>query len=337
MQGSTQLSRRRFTTSALSSVALLRPAFAAVPRIGGVRIGLQSASFTYSGMNLDGIMRTMCDLGLAEIDMMSEHVENYLGAPVKLPGTGRPRPWARGTPNPPMQPQSQPGSNVAGSVPPPGVRRFAMDPAAREALRQLRLNVDLGKFREITKRFTDAGLKFFSYNLSFNETFSDEEIEKGMLMARALGTHIITASSPVSIFTRVAPFAEKHDVIVAMHNHTNGPEDFAEAMAVSKNIWVNLDIGHFVASGYDPISYIKDHHSRITNIHIKDRKKDRGPEMPFGEGDTPLPEVLRLVQRERYDFPVCIEYVGPDGPPVELKRCLDYCKRVLRGDTAVAS
>ena len=48
--------------------------------------------------------------------------------------------------------------------------------------------------------------------------------------------------------------------------------------------------------------------------------------MPFGQGDTPLKEVLVLIRREKYDFPVCIEYVGPDGPPAELTRCFDYCK-----------
>ncbi len=277
-------------------------------------------------MDLDGIIRTMTALGLGEIDVMSEHVENYLGAPVQLPGTGRPGPWAR-------------RSGAAPSGPPPGAARGAGpgaggfgrggDPAVREALRKWRLEADLDKFRAAGKRFTDAGLSFFSYNLSFNDTFTDEEIEKGMLMAKALGARIITASSPASIFPRVAPFAEKHDVIVAMHNHTNGPEEFAEAMRASRNVWVNLDAGHFFASGYDPIEYMKQHHNRITNIHIKDRKKDRGAEMPFGEGDTPLKEILKFVQREKYDFPVCIEYVGPDGPPVELKRCLDYCKQAL--------
>ena len=283
----------------------------------------------------------MRDLGLHEIDVMSEHVENYLGAPVKLPGAGRPGPWARRTPPPAAAALPQNGSAPgSGTTPqsgrPPGAG-FGMDPAAREALRQWRLNADLSQFQNVAKRFNDAGLSFFSYNLSFNDSFTDQEIEKGMLMTKALGTRIITASSPVSIFPRVAPFAEKHDVIVAMHNHVNGPEEFAQAMAVSKNIWVNLDVGHFFASGYDPVAYLKEHHSRITNIHIKDRKKDRGAEMPFGQGDTPLREVLHLVQREKYDFPVCIEYVGPDGPPVELKRCLDYCKRVLEGESAANS
>jgi sugar phosphate isomerase/epimerase len=101
-------------------------------------------------------------------------------------------------------------------------------------------------------------------------------------------------------------------------------------MALSKNMWVNLDVGHFFASGHDPLAYIRANHSRITNIHVKDRKANQGAEMPFGQGDTPLKETLLLVRDEKYDFPVCIEYVGPDGPAVELKRCFDYCKAVLK-------
>jgi sugar phosphate isomerase/epimerase len=95
-------------------------------------------------------------------------------------------------------------------------------------------------------------------------------------------------------------------------------------------MWVNLDVGHFFASGHDPIAYIKAHHSRITNIHVKDRMANQGREMPFGQGQTPLAETLRLVRDNKYDFPVCIEYVGPDGPPAELKRCFDYCKAALK-------
>ena len=315
-----QLTRRQFAAGALAAIPFAAKSWS-VPRINGVRIALQSACFTFSGMDLDGIIQTMKLLGLGEIDVMSEHVENYLGAPVPLPGTGRQGPWARrggaGSAGPP--------ANAARGA---GAGRGA-DPAAREALRKWRLDADLAKFTSVAKRFTDAGLTFFSYNLSFNDSFTDAEIEKGMLMTKALGTRIITASSPASIFPRIAPFAEKHDIIVAMHNHTTGPDEFAQAMAASKNAWVNLDVGHFFATGYDPIAYLKQHHARITNIHIKDRKKDRGAEMPFGEGDTPLKDVLLLVKKEKYDFPVCIEYVGPDGPPVELKRCLDYCKAVL--------
>lgn len=320
-------SRREFATITAGSIPLARSLWAVNSTIHGVRMAVQSASFTFSGIGIEGIVKTMVDLGLAEIDVMSEHVENFLGAPVPLPGAGRPGPWAR---HGGAAPTGAPPDGVPTAA--PGVRGGfgrGSDPVAREALRKWRMDADLEKFRAVGKRFTDAGLKFFSYNLSFNDSFTDDEIDTGFLITKALGTKVITASSPASIFPRIAPFAEKHDVIVAMHNHTTGPEEFEQAMAASKKIWVNLDAGHFFACGYDPIAYIKEHHARITNIHVKDRKKDRGAEMPFGEGDTPLKEILQLVKKEKYNFPVCIEYVGPDGPAVELTRCFDYCKAAL--------
>jgi len=309
-------------------------------KINGVRMGLQSACFTFSGMGIDQIIETMLAVGLGEIDVMAEHVENYLGAPgVQLPGTGRPGPWTRPAAGAPGTPPAT-GTPGRGAAPDPSGRSGAgagrglgrgQDPAAREALRKWRLDVSLDRYREVAKKFTDAGLTFFSYNLSFNDSYTEEEIEKGLEMTKALGTKIITASSPVSVLPRVAPLAEKHDVIVALHNHTTGPEEFAQAMALSKNIWVNLDIGHFFASGHDPLAYLREHHARITNVHVKDRQKNQGREMPFGQGDTPLKEALLLIRDQKYDFPVCIEYVGPDGPAVELKRCFEYCKAVLQG------
>jgi sugar phosphate isomerase/epimerase len=316
------LSRREFVQGlvAASGLIFVPPVSATQTRYFGVRMGVQSASFTYSGIGIDGIIKTMSDLGLGEIDCMSEHVENYLGAPIALPGAGRPAPWEqRSAPPPPV------GSGAARRSFFPG-----RDPAAREALRNWRLQADLDRFRHVGKIFTDAGLTFFSYNLSFDDTFTDDEIEKGFQMTKALGTRIITASSPASIFPRLAPFAEKHDVIVAMHNHVNGPDEFAQAMKASKNIWVNLDVGHFFASGYDPIAYIEEHHDRITNLHIKDRKKNNGPSVTFGEGDTPLKQMLLLLRDRKYDLLCCIEDVAPSGPAMDLKQCLDYCKGVLR-------
>ena len=312
------LSRRQFAAMSLASLSAGVGRASVNSTIRGVRIGVQSASFTFSGIGIDGIIQTMSDLGIAEIDVMSEHVENYLGGPVQLPGAGRPGPWAR----PPLTPA--PGGAGRG----PGFGRGA-DPAAREALRKWRLEVDLDRYRSVAKKFQDAGLKFFSYNLSFNDSFTEDEIEKGFQMTKALRTSIITASSPLSVFPRLIPFAEKYNVTVALHNHTTGPEAFAKAIELSKHFWVNLDIGHFFASGYDPLGYIREHHARITNIHIKDRKRNGGAEMPFGEGDTPLKDVLLLLSKEKYEFPACIEYVGPAGPAAELKTCFDYCKRVL--------
>src|SRR5205085_11286898 len=128
-------------------------------------------------------------------------------------------------------------------------------------------------------------------------------------MAQAMGVKAISSSSTVSVARRVAPFADKHKIAWGGHGHDNvaDPEQFAKPetfeliMSFSMYIGVNLDIGHFTAANYDPIPFIQKHHGRITNLHLKDRKKNsadggRGANMPWGQGDTPIKEVLQLMK-----------------------------------------
>jgi len=96
---------------------------------------------------------------------------------------------------------------------------------------------------------------------------------------------------------------------------------------------VNLDIGHYTAAGYDPIAFIQKHHGRITNLHLKDRKKHDGPNMPWGQGETPINEVLLLLKKEKYTFPANIELEYPIPPGSdsvqEISKCLVYARKCL--------
>jgi sugar phosphate isomerase/epimerase len=210
---------------------------------------------------------------------------------------------------------------------------------AREELRKWRLETPLAEFQKIRKKFDDAGIVLYAYNLSFNDSFTDEEIDRGFLMAKALGVKYITASSTLSAAKKVAPFAEKHKITVAMHGHSNitnpnefaKPESFAAAMEMSKWFAVNLDIGHFWAAGYDPVEYLQQHHDRIVTLHIKDRKRPaNGANLPFGEGETPIKPVLQALKKNKWKIPANIEYEykGTDTV-VEVKKCLQYMKDSL--------
>ena len=209
------------------------------------------------------------------------------------------------------------------------------DPEWLAKLREWRLSTPLEHFVGVRKKFDAAGVKIQSYNLSFRESFSDEEIDRGFEMAKALGAGFITASSTLKTAARVAPFADKHKFRVAMHNHDNlkdpnefaTPESFAAALKMSKYFAINLDIGHFTAANYDALPYIEQHHAHITNLHLKDRKKDHGANLPWGEGDTPIKAVLQLLKTKKYDIPANIEYqYKGENPVVEVKRCFEYAK-----------
>ena len=112
---------------------------------------------------------------------------------------------------------------------------------AREELRKWRMETPLDTFSKVRQQWTDAGIELFAYNLSFNNSFTDAEIDRGFEIAKAMGVKVITASSTVSAAKRVAPFADKHKIQVAMHGHDNltdpeqfaKPESFAAALEMS--------------------------------------------------------------------------------------------------------
>ena len=196
----------------------------------------------------------------------------------------------------------------------------------------------LKQMKDVRAKFAKAGVKIYAFNYSFRPQNTDEEIAMGMQMAKALGTKYITASGKVSQSKRVNDIAAKHGIIVAMHGHDNtkDPEEFstaetfAKAMAGNPNIKINLDIGHFTAANGDPVEYLKQQHANVITLHIKDRKKDHGANVPFGEGDTPIKEVLQMLKTNKWAIPANIEYEykGTDAV-AEVKKCYEYCMKAL--------
>jgi sugar phosphate isomerase/epimerase len=260
-------------------------------KVKGVQIGAQSYSFR--DRPLDEAIKAMAELGLSECELWMGHVE--------------PRGKGRGK-------------------------------KQQEALRKWRESVSMDEFKQIAAKFKKAGIRLFAYTYAFREQLSEKEIEHAFLAAKALGVKYITSSSNVSMAKRVAPFAEKYKIAVGMHGHSNikdpnefaRPESFETAMSYSKYIGTNLDIGHFFAAGYDPVAFMQKHHKRIIGIHLKDRKKDQGENMPFGEGDTPIKECLQLIRKNRWKIPANIEYEYKGADTIaEVRRAVEFCRKCL--------
>jgi sugar phosphate isomerase/epimerase len=210
---------------------------------------------------------------------------------------------------------------------------------SREKLRKWRLETPLSHFQEIGDRFRAAGVDPYAYNYSFQDDFTDAEIDRGFEMAKALGAKVITASANQKTVPRIAAAAARHKMRAGMHNHSRiDPNEFAtaedleKAMATSEWICTNLDIGHFTAANQDAVGFLKKHHDRIVTLHVKDRKRNQGDNMVFGEGDTPIKEVLVLLKQNRWPIPANIEYEYKGGDTAEeVRRCLAYCKKALEG------
>ena len=98
----------------------------------------------------------------------------------------------------------------------------------------------------------------------------------------------ITTERNDALAKRLAPFAEKHKIWVAFHNHTNNfptmdkPDPILD---IGPYIGFNFDIGHYVAGtkGKSPIPVLEKYHDRIVSLHLKDRTADGG-NLPWGQG-----------------------------------------------------
>ncbi|MBI4907713.1 MAG: sugar phosphate isomerase/epimerase [Acidobacteria bacterium] len=264
---------------------------AAAPKINGVMVGVQSYSFR--DRKLDDAIAAMKEIGIGYCEMWQGHAE-----PAEMGGK-------RITPL---------------------------------ELRMWRKTVGLDHFTKIREKFKAAGIVLYAYNYSFRDNFDDDEIARGFEFAKALGAKCITASSNVSTAARIDGAARKAKIPVGMHNHSRvsenefaTPESFAKAMeGKSKYIAVNLDIGHFTAANFDPVEYLEKHHQRIVTLHIKDRKRDQGDNVVFGQGDTKIKEVLQVLKTKKYPIPAMIEYEYKGVETVsEVKKCYEYCRSAL--------
>lgn len=283
---------RRDLLKITGAAAIAGPSLAAAihSRFGGVQIGVQTYSFR--DMSLDAAIDAMKQIGLGECELFMGHVE-----PQNLKG---------------------------------------------EELKRWRLSTPMSYFEQIRRKFDQAGIELWAYSLNLRDSFSDEELDRGFQMTKALGTDIITTSTTLTCAKRLAPLAEKHKVRVALHGHDetdkpnefSSPATFQRGLSLSPQFYINLDIGHFTAAGFDPVSYIQEHHAKILNLHIKDRKKNHGPGTPFGQGDTPISQVLTLLKQRKYPIVANIEYEYNEDIPglntvAEVRKCFEYCKRVL--------
>ena len=109
------------------------------------------------------------------------------------------------------------------------------------------------------------------------------------------------------------------------------PDSYGECLAMSPYHRVNLDVGNFTAAGFDPVAFLSDHHERVLNLHLKDRRAPagQGQNVAWGQGDTPLVPILRLLKSRSWDIPANIEFEYEGEPMAEMKNCLRFCRDAL--------
>ncbi len=349
------LSRRNLLGAAVAVPALFsaRHLWAAVQpqrsRIAGVQLGAQTYSYhdvlIDGGDHTDQVIAHLKANQLYSCELFSPQIEPTLMTGALPPKDICPKPDIGCLPG-----KGGTERNGFGWV---FTRRTGEDlKAARAKAKAFRESKPTAYYESVRRRFNDAGIEIYSYNPMFSAgtdaaefQMTDAEIDGVFYAAKVLGCRAINASIRKSMLPRVLPFAEKHQMIIAPHGHSNLSDaddfhtrkSFTDAFALSKWVWANLDIGHYTAAGEDPIEFIDAFHDRITNLHIKDRTRNTsrlvedGANVVWGKGDTPIGPVLRLLRDKGYKIPafIEIEHIGSTTAVGEVQIAYDYCKREL--------
>lgn len=236
---------------------------------------------------------------------------------------------------------------IAFIEPPGGPGRTGVDPRLREKLRRWRCSRPLGLFERTRKKFNDAGIDIYCAMFNFSDDLSDAETDAAFEMAKVLGTNILSANCNVASIRRAAPFADKHKIYLSAHSEDAPFDQNPHGMVFGDNLldalrWspymrVTLDTGHFTAYGGYALQFVREHHDKIANLHLKDRPKNH-PEphtdentTEWGKGDAPLRQVSELMKKEKYAFAACMEYEYPGrGTAVEeVRKCVEYARAAL--------
>ena len=291
---------------------------------GGVHIGAITYSFRSMPGGLENIIKYCKESGISSIELMSGDLEQFLGIP-ENPMRNRPRPAvAPGQPRPERTPEE-----------------LAIIEKYNADVKAWRTSLPMSKVEEARKLMNDAGV--FPHIVKFSPArWSDEEIEYAFNVTKAMGAKATTEEIGLESAQKLAPFAEKHGIIVGMHNHMQYAEEGFSAdpmLAVSPSIMLNFDPGHYFGStGKHPNDFIRKYHDRIFSIHMKDKtgptiEGEANANQVWGQGEMPIADVLLLLKNEKWPIYVDIELeyaVKPWSNPVkEVRTCVQYARNIL--------
>jgi sugar phosphate isomerase/epimerase len=297
-------------------------------KFGGIQIGAITYSFRSMPHDIDQLLKFCIDANISAIEMMGDPAEEFAGKPKN------PNPFRMGPPPKAGQPPMQ--------RPQLTDEQKAQMADYNKKVGEWRATASMDKFKEIRKKFNDAGVTIYAFKPNaLGANNSDIEVEYALNAAKALGANSVTIEIPTDEkqTQRLGDLGAKHKVYIGYHAHLQATDTLWDvALAQSPYNSMNLDCGHYIAVGGKNtketlFALIEAKHDRITSMHIKDRTADGKQNLAWGQGDTPIREILLLMKNKKYKFPATIEleYDVPEGSDAvkEVAKCVEYAKNIL--------
>lgn len=301
-------------------------------KINGVQVGCITYSFrSMADQSAEATLNYVTESGIDAIELMGGPAESFAGMPE---ATIDRRKYNQ------LMGKQRRGESVSSDESKELEELQRESEAYRKMVSDWRSKTDFKAFGKLKKMYKDAGVSIYAFKpAAFGQGNSDAEIAYGMKAAKALGASHVTLERPSddAHTLKLGKMGEEHRMSVGYHGHEQQTFDFWDtALAQSPANGLNFDAGHYIAAGHtDIMKLLKKQHGRILSMHTKDRQTPANGKgnLPWGEGDTPLREILHLIRDEKFRFPVTIELeyqVPKDSDAVkEVQNCLEHCRKIL--------
>jgi len=203
------------------------------------------------------------------------------------------------------------------------------------------------KAKEIRKLIDDLNVTCLSTH-NPSKAFAPEGIQRAIDINSILGVRYVVMASAGAVkgldgWKRVAETLANASEKFApaklrpgYHNHGSEFEAIEgkrpiEVLAANtpKSVSLQLDVGHCVAAGADPVAWIDANPGRINTLHLKDWSPDQKFEAIFGEGVVPWKKVFDAAEKKGGVEFYLIEYEGSESAPIEpVEKCLANYKKI---------
>ena len=276
----------------------------------GVQIGVITYSFRSMKQDVNSLIRYCKECNINAIELMGDSIEVHAGKP----------------------------KNTSNSKNPLASVQYRKD------VINWRRKVSMKKFKKIKKLFNNNGITIYAFKPNaLGENNTDEEIIYALKAGKALGATHVTVEIPKdeTHSLKLGKLAEKYKMHIAYHAHKQAADTAWDTLLSQSNYnAINLDCGHYIAAGGNNTSesllrFIEKNSKRIMSMHLKDRSSNKTGKTnhPWGEGETPIKEILTLLKEKQYDIPVSIEFEYrtsiASNAINEVKKCLEYSKKIL--------
>jgi|SRR5579872_3069444 len=179
------------------------------------------------------------------------------------------------------------------------------------------------------------------------KAFADDGMQKAIDQNSILGArYIVMASGGAKdmdgwkrvsdTLTKASERFASANLRAGYHNHDKEfrpldgtrPEEIIAANT-PKNVMLQLDVGHCIEGGGDPVAFMEAHPGRFQSLHLKEWSPEKKFEAVMGEGLVPWRKVFDAAEKTGGVEYYLIEWEGTASPAFEsVGKCLAEYKKI---------